>query len=171
GGDEFALLLAPMAPAEADAAVARIAESLQTPLHVAGDDLVMHASIGVADADVTGSVAGAARVDARELLRRADVAMYTAKDNGKDRYARYDPSMDRVAAEDAALTGQLRYAIDRAELYLVYQPIVQLHDGAIVGAEALVRWSHPERGFVPPHMFIPAAERSGLIIPLGDWIL
>jgi len=172
GGDEFALLLAPMAPAEADAAVARIAEALQAPLRVAGDDLVMHASIGVADADPPeAGRTGASRVDARELLRRADVAMYTAKDNGKDRYARYDASMDHHAAEDAALTAQLRHAIDRAELYLVYQPIVQLHDGAIVGAEALVRWSHPERGFVPPHMFIPAAERSGLIIPLGDWIL
>jgi diguanylate cyclase (GGDEF)-like protein len=177
GGDEFALLFAPMATEEADAAVARIAEAMQTPLRVAGDDLVMHASIGLADAGhpearrSDNRVASAPKVDARELLRRADVAMYTAKDLGKDRYARYEPSMDRDAAQDAALIAQLRHAIDRAELYLVYQPIVQLGDGAIVGAEALVRWSHPERGFVPPHMFIPAAERSGLIIPLGDWIL
>ncbi len=171
GGDEFALLLAPMAPDTADAAVARIAESLQTPLRVAGDDLVMHASIGLANADLTGTLAGTSPVDARELLRRADVAMYTAKDRGKDRYARYEPAMDRDAAEDAALTAQLRQAVDRAELYLVYQPIIRLVDGAIVGAEALVRWSHPERGLVPPNVFIPVAERSGLIIPLGDWIL
>jgi diguanylate cyclase (GGDEF)-like protein len=168
GGDEFALLLAPLAADAADAAVARITESLQTPLSVAGDDLIMHASIGLADADPTISVEP---VDARELLRRADVAMYSAKDRGKDRYARYEPAMDREAAADAALTGQLRHAIDRGQLYLVYQPIVHLTDGAIIGAEALVRWNHPERGNVAPNVFIPAAERSGLIIPLGEWIL
>jgi diguanylate cyclase (GGDEF)-like protein len=168
GGDEFALLLAPLAADAADLAVARIAEALQTPLRVAGDDLIMHASIGLADADPTVSIEP---VDARELLRRADVAMYSAKDRGKDRFARYEPAMDREAAADAALTGQLRHAIDRDELHLVYQPIVELPDGAIIGAEALVRWNHPERGNVAPNVFIPAAERSGLIIPLGDWIL
>ncbi len=168
GGDEFAVLFAPMAADAADAAVARITEALQTPLRVVGDELIMHASIGLADADPTVSIAP---VDARELLRRADVAMYSAKDRGKDRYARYEPAMDRIAAEDAALSAQLRHAIDRCELHLVYQPIVELPDGVIVGAEALVRWRHPERGNVAPNVFIPAAERSGLIIPLGEWIL
>jgi diguanylate cyclase (GGDEF)-like protein len=176
GGDEFAVLLAPASRAEADGAVERIADGLKHPLHVAGSELLMQASIGLADADTTDD-SGAPRpgenpeADARELLRRADVAMYAAKDLGKHRVARFTPDMDRDAAEDARLGAQLRRAIEHGELHLVYQPIVELPHGTITGAEALVRWRHPELGPVSPAAFIPAAERSGLIVPLGEWIL
>jgi diguanylate cyclase (GGDEF)-like protein len=189
GGDEFALLLAPTSAAEASATVQRIADTLQRPLRVSGSELLMQASIGLADAtldpdgdttlgpegDTTlspeGDIGTGGAVDARELLRRADVAMYTAKDRGKHRFARYELAMDRDAVEHAHVGAELRHAIDTGEMYLVYQPIVELPHGRIIGAEALVRWRHPEHGSVPPVMFIPAAERNGLIVPLGEWIL
>jgi diguanylate cyclase (GGDEF)-like protein len=163
GGDEFAILLAPASRAEAEDGVRRIAEALRQPIQAGGHELLVRASIGVSDA--TGGV------EPRELLRRADVAMYAAKDQGKQRAARYEPAMDARAVEDASLGAQLRHAIDAGELYLVYQPIVELPDGGVVGAEALVRWQHPQRGVTLPDVFIPIAERNGLIVPLGQWIL
>jgi diguanylate cyclase (GGDEF)-like protein len=163
GGDEFAMLLAPASLSEADATVRRVAEELRRPLHAGEHELLMRASIGVTDA-----------IDAqepRELLRRADVAMYAAKDQGKQRVARYESQMDLHSVEEARLGAQLRHAIDAGEMHLVYQPIVELPHGGIVGTEALVRWQHPEHGVVSPGLFIPVAERNGLIVPLGDWIL
>jgi EAL domain-containing protein (putative c-di-GMP-specific phosphodiesterase class I) len=97
--------------------------------------------------------------------------MYAAKELGKHRTARYRPAMDEHAAEDARIGAHLRRAMSGGELYLVYQPIVELPHGAIVGAEALIRWRHPELGVVAPGAFIPVAERTGLIVPLGEWIL
>ncbi|WP_433219886.1 putative bifunctional diguanylate cyclase/phosphodiesterase [Dactylosporangium sp. CS-047395] len=162
GGDEFAVLV-DADPAAADALIARIAEALQQPLTAGDVDLMIRASIGL-----TSSAGGA---DPRELLRRADVAMYAAKDRGKHRTARFTPDLDAVATEDARIAAELRRAMDRGELHMVYQPIVRLPDGSIEAAEALIRWRHPERGFVPPSVFIPVAERTGLIAPLGEWIL
>ena len=163
GGDEFAVLLPPGSHERADAAVERLGGELQRPVHAGDYELLVRASLGISDA--------AGVTEARELLRRADVAMYAAKDRGKQRVARYDATLDSTATEQSVLGAQLRRALDLGELHLVYQPIVALPDGAITGAEVLVRWAHPERGPVPPDVFIPVAERNGLIVPLGEWIL
>ncbi|MGC9670533.1 putative bifunctional diguanylate cyclase/phosphodiesterase [Planosporangium sp. 12N6] len=171
GGDEFAVLLSGRTHAEADELLGRLAEDLQRPVSADGHDLLVQASIGVADADDDA--------DPAELLRRADVAMYAAKERGKSRSARYDLSMDAQSSEDARLGAQLRQALDscrlphlgKAELSLAYQPIVRLPGGEVAGVEALIRWYHPERGPVRPDVFIPVAERNGLILPLGRWIL
>jgi EAL domain-containing protein (putative c-di-GMP-specific phosphodiesterase class I) len=143
--------------------VRRLADALHRPVHAGQYELLVHASLGISDAAAAG--------DARELLRRADVAMYAAKERGKQRIARYEPAMDSTAAEHSMLGAELRRALADGELHLNYQPIVALPTGAVVGAEALVRWDHPERGPVPPAVFVPVAERSGLIVPLGEWIL
>jgi diguanylate cyclase (GGDEF)-like protein len=163
GGDEFALLLRGIAPADAAAVLDRVAAALDRPIAVEGHNLLVASSIGVAG--------GAAGIDPTELLRRADLAMYAAKERGKGRHAWYEAELDQRAHDDAQLGAQLRQAVDRGEFHLLYQPVVRLPDGRPVGAEALVRWRHPERGLVPPEQFVGAAERTGLIVPLGDWIL
>jgi diguanylate cyclase (GGDEF)-like protein len=163
GGDEFGILIAPASQAEADAFVQRVAEALRRPVQAGEHELLVRASIGVTDA--TGAQ------EPRELLRRADVAMYAAKDSGKQRIARYEPEMDLHSIEEARLGAQLRHAIDAGEMHLVYQPIVELPHGDIIGTEALVRWQHPQHGVVAPGLFIPVAERNGLIVGLGEWIL
>jgi diguanylate cyclase (GGDEF)-like protein len=163
GGDEFGLLLRGLRSEEATDVLERIAEALIRPVHAVGHDLLVRASIGLAEA-----WPGAGP---QELLRRADLAMYAAKDRGKGRYAVYDAELEQHQAADAQLGAELRLGIDRGEFSLVYQPIVRLPDGSWTGVEALVRWHHPERGMVPPDVFIPIAERTGLIVGLGDWIL
>jgi diguanylate cyclase (GGDEF)-like protein len=163
GGDEFGLLLRGLRSEEATDVLERIAEALTRPVHAVGHDLLVRASIGLAEA-----WPGAGP---QELLRRADLAMYAAKDRGKGRYAVYDAELEQHQAADAQLGAELRLGIDRGEFLLVYQPIVRLPDGSWTGVEALVRWHHPERGLVPPDVFIPIAERTGLIVGLGDWIL
>ena len=156
GGDEFAVLLISVTADEADEVAHDIARTLQRPLPAGEHELLVRASIGVAD--------GA--LEPRELLRRADVAMYAAKARGKQRVARFTPAMDRDANEDARMSADLGRALAAGDLHLVYQPIVELPSGKQVSAEALVRW-----GDVPPQEFIPVAERSGLIVQLGVWIL
>jgi EAL domain-containing protein (putative c-di-GMP-specific phosphodiesterase class I) len=143
--------------------LARVNSALEQPISVDGRDLLVRSSIGVAEATPG--------IDAIELLRRADLAMYAAKERGKGRDAWYEPTLDSAAANDAQLGADLRQALDRGEFFLLYQPVVRLPDGRPAGAEALVRWQHPERGLVRPDLFIAAAERTGLIGPLGDWIL
>jgi EAL domain-containing protein (putative c-di-GMP-specific phosphodiesterase class I) len=106
-----------------------------------------------------------------ELLRRADVAMYAAKSSGGNRWTWFDPIMDQIADAEARLGNDLRQAIRRDELFLLYQPIVELPHGQLAGVEALVRWRHLERGLVSPAEFIPLAERTGTIVDLGRWIL
>ncbi|GAA2525850.1 putative bifunctional diguanylate cyclase/phosphodiesterase [Pilimelia columellifera] len=163
GGDEFALLLPGVSATDAIDVLDRIATALERPVSVSGLDLLVGSSIGVADA--------AGDLDAIELLRRADLAMYAAKSGGKGRHARYDATLDERAATDAQMGADLRLALDRGEFHLLFQPVVQLPDGVPAGAEALVRWTHPSQGMVPPDVFIAAAERTGLIVPLGSWIL
>ena len=163
GGDEFGLLLRGLRSDEATDVLNRIGDALSRPVHAAGHNLLVRASIGLAEA-----WPGAAP---QELLRRADLAMYAAKERGKSRHAVYDAELEQHQAADAQLGAELRQALDRGEFFLVYQPIVRLPDGEWTGMEALVRWRHPERGLVGPDVFIPIAERTGLIVPLGDWIL
>ncbi|MCY1136468.1 EAL domain-containing protein [Actinoplanes sp. Pm04-4] len=159
GGDEYAVLLR----GEYGHALAAITAGMRRPLPAAGHDLVVEASVGLAEARPGDT--------ASELIRRADVAMYEAKGQGKGRQVVFDDRMDQRSADQARLAADLRCALDTDQLHLLYQPIVEMPDGTLAGVEALVRWTHPERGPIGPAVFIPAAERTGLIVPLGAWIL
>ncbi|MFC4063377.1 putative bifunctional diguanylate cyclase/phosphodiesterase [Actinoplanes subglobosus] len=159
GGDEYALLLR----GDHTPVVAAIAADLRRPLHAGGHELVVEASIGLAPAQPGDT--------ADELLRRADVAMYEAKSQGKGRHVVYHERMDHRTAEQSRVAADLRGALDTDQLHLLYQPIVAMPGGELFGVEALVRWTHPVRGPIGPNLFIPAAERTGLIVPLGAWIL
>jgi diguanylate cyclase (GGDEF)-like protein len=163
GGDEFGVLL-PRASLEDAALVAeRIHRSLQTPFRLESIPLEIAASVGLALYPDHGT-----QVD--ELLRHADVALYMAKE-AHGGTAVYDPEQDTSDAVRLALASELRAAIDDGDLVVYFQPKALLSTGAIVGAEALVRWQHPERGLVPPNDFIPVAERTGLIRPLSRYVL
>jgi diguanylate cyclase (GGDEF)-like protein/PAS domain S-box-containing protein len=165
GADEFAVLVA---DAESIADVSRLADRLQaalaTPFHIDGHTLVVSASIGVAETPTAHGCAA-------ELLRAADVARSWAKALGGGRRVVFDPERDSAESERFALMSGLRGAIDRGEFRLVFQPLVQLADGRVRGAEALVRWQHPEQGLIGPGRFIDLAEHSGAIVPLGRWVL
>ncbi|RZU48372.1 diguanylate cyclase (GGDEF)-like protein [Krasilnikovia cinnamomea] len=163
GGDEFALLLDVDTPDAAEQAAARIVAALAVPFRVGEHHLLAHASVGVAPAEP------GERAD--EVLRNADIAMYAAKDAGKASWARFEPRMRAEVVNHARLGSELHNALVRRELYLLYQPVYDIVTGQLAGVEALVRWEHPQRGNVPPGDFIGVAERSGLIVPMGSWVL
>ncbi|MEV6305223.1 EAL domain-containing protein [Actinoplanes sp. NPDC051861] len=163
GGDEFAVLLPVDEPEAAEAAAARLLLALADPFRVADQTLLVHASAGIALA-ATGE-------SADEVMRNADIAMYAAKESGKASWVRFEPRMRQDMVNHARLASELQNGIIRGELRLQYQPVFDLVTGRLHGAEALVRWQHPTRGFVSPGEFIPVAERSGLIVPLGAWVL
>jgi EAL domain-containing protein (putative c-di-GMP-specific phosphodiesterase class I) len=128
-------------------------------------------SIGSAMTDAADVTGAGGDTDADELLCDADIAMYEAKLAGKGRHVRYEPAMGERVKRRQALESDLRKAVDGAQFFLVYQPIVSLETGAVRSFEALLRWQHPERGLVSPDEFIPVAEQSGMIIAIGEWVL
>lgn len=167
GGDEFAILMEQVAaPAEVLSIVNRIKVSLRRPLLLQGRIMSISASVGVAFAEIGE--------DVDTLLRNADVAMYEAKEAGKARHAVFEPAMYTAIMQRLQLESDLRAAAhspEAAGLFLTYQPIVDLRTGDMRGVEALVRWHHATRGPIPPMVFVPVAEHTGAIIPLGNWVL
>ncbi|GAA3456304.1 bifunctional diguanylate cyclase/phosphodiesterase [Dactylosporangium matsuzakiense] len=163
GGDEFAAILHDVAGEAAIRVAERIREALSASVRAAGHELLVRASVGVATSEPGDEV--------DTLLRNADLAMYAAKERGKGGHFVYVPGMTTRIVAHAELGARLRDAIDAGQLYLQYQPIVRLDDGRTVGTEALVRWRHPELGTIPPGDFIPAAEQTGLVVPLGRFVM
>ncbi|MEA3182388.1 MAG: hypothetical protein QOI59_5911 [Gammaproteobacteria bacterium] len=165
GGDEFVILLSEISQAQ-DAAVSaeKMLQALDVPHHIDQHELRVTGSIGIVVYPDDGT-------EADVLLKHADFAMYHAKDQGRNNYQFFEPSLNVRALERQVLESGLRRAIDSQELVLHYQPKIDLETGAIVGAEAFVRWRHPQRGLILPSQFVPIAEVCGSIIPIGRWVL
>lgn len=164
GGDEFAVLVEGVADSvEADRLAARIVEAVGEPVDADGEPLLVGASVGIAQSSEAA--------DASALTREADAALYAAKHAGGRTWRRYQPERDFATVDRRQLHNELRAALRHQELVLHYQPIVDLSTGELAGVEALLRWNRPRHGLVPPDVFIPLAERTGEIIPIGRWVL
>jgi diguanylate cyclase (GGDEF)-like protein/PAS domain S-box-containing protein len=164
GGDEFAVLLSGrLDPACVEIMARRLVETMELPFALDGNSVHAGVSIGIATYEPGMS--------AEEMLAHADVALYRAKAEGRHTWRFFDAGMDLEVRDRVNLTADLREAIATKQLFLAYQPQVDLNSGRIIGVEALVRWRHPTRGVLSPGLFVPAAEHSGLIVPLGRWVL
>jgi diguanylate cyclase len=165
GGDEFAILLEAMtAPTDAGIAAKRLLIALDDPFLVAGQAILVHASIGAASTEDPTA-------NGQDLLREADTAMYAAKNEGKHRSVVFEPSMQDQLFGEIRLLAQIQAGIEGKEFRAFFQPIVGLPSGELRGAEALIRWQHPERGLLPPALFLAAAEQSGTIFELDVWMM
>jgi diguanylate cyclase (GGDEF)-like protein/PAS domain S-box-containing protein len=165
GGDEFALIHANIGePAEAAALADRVLNALSESFLIQGNEIRTAASVGIAIYDLDAT-------DAETLLSRADVALYRAKAEGRGTYRFFTDAMDTDVRTRVKVNAELHDAITSDQLFLMYQPQVDVDTGHIIGVEALIRWQHPTRGIVSPGEFIPIAEKSGLIVPLGQWVL